>query len=142
MSQSVKEFVRQSGVDVRKSPDYNSNNNFARELEMEMERAERANAAERMARREAIVRGQQFFREPTRPEIQRRRPAPLENEFADVNINKLVNNALREPRKRQGGQKRNSPFIPQQGGQKRSSPFIPQQGGQKRVKPVLAWQGS
>ena len=97
MSQSVKEFVRQSGVDVRKSPDYNSNNNFARELEMEMERAERANAAERMARRESIVRGQQFFREPTRPEIQRRRPAPLENEFADVNINKLVNNALREP---------------------------------------------
>ena len=114
MSQSVKEFVRQSGVDVRQSPNYNSNNNnnFARELEMELERAERARAAERMARREDIARGQQFFREPTRPELQQRRVpppptrsrfaqfennSPLENEFADVNTNKLVNNALREP---------------------------------------------
>ena len=72
MSQSVKEFVRPSGVDVRQSPNNNSNNNnnFARELEMELERAERARAAERMARREDIARGQQFFREPTRPELQ------------------------------------------------------------------------
>ena len=119
MSQSVKEFVRQSGVDVRQSPNYdsNNNNNFARELEMELERAERARAAERMARREDIARGQQFFREPVRPELQQRRVppmamrppptrsrfaqfennSPLENEFADVNVNKLVNNAMREP---------------------------------------------
>ena len=115
MSQSVKEFVRQSGVDVRQSPNYdsNNNNNFARELEMELERAERARAAERMARREEIARGQQFFREPARPELQQRRAppppptrsrfaqfennSPLENEFADININKLVNNAMREP---------------------------------------------
>jgi TATA-box binding protein (TBP) (component of TFIID and TFIIIB) len=107
MSQSVKEFVRQSGVDVR-SPDSNSNNNFARELEEDMFRRQ-----DRMARREEIARGQQFFREPTRPELQQRRVppppprrsrfaqfennSPLENEFSDVNMNKLVNNALREP---------------------------------------------
>ena len=122
MSQSVKEFVRQSGVDVRQSPNYNSNsnNNFARELEEQMWRDERARQ-ERMARREDIARGQQFFREPVRPELQQRqvppmamRPpppppptrsrfarfennSPLENEFADVNVNKLVNNAMREP---------------------------------------------
>ena len=44
MSQSVKEFVRQSGVDVRQSPNYdsNNNNNFARELEEQMWRDERA----------------------------------------------------------------------------------------------------
>jgi TATA-box binding protein (TBP) (component of TFIID and TFIIIB) len=107
MSQSVKEFVRESGVDVR-SPDSNSNNNFARELEEDMFRRQ-----DRMARREEIARGQQFFREPTRPELQQRRlppppprrsrfaqfenNSPLENEFSDVNINKLVNNALKEP---------------------------------------------
>ena len=107
MSQSVKEFVRQSGVDVR-NPDSNSNNNFARELEEDMFRRQ-----DRMARREEIARGQQFFREPTRPELQQRRVppppprrsrfaqfennSPLENEFSDVNMNKLVNNALREP---------------------------------------------
>ena len=106
MSQSVKEFVRQSGVDVR-SPDSNSNNNFARELEEDMFRRQ-----DRMARREEIARGQQFFREPTRPELQQRRVpppprrsrfaqfennSPLENEFADINMDKLVNNALKEP---------------------------------------------
>ena len=106
MSQSVKEFVRQSGVDVR-SPDSNSNNNFAQELEEDMFRRQ-----DRMARREEIARGQQFFREPTRPELQQRRVpppprrsrfaqfennSPLENEFADINIDKLVNNALKEP---------------------------------------------
>ena len=106
MSQSVKEFVRESGVDVR-SPDSNSNNNFARELEEDMFRRQ-----DRMARREEIARGQQFFREPTRPELQQRRVpppprrsrfaqfennSPLENEFADINMDKLVNNALKEP---------------------------------------------
>jgi TATA-box binding protein (TBP) (component of TFIID and TFIIIB) len=91
MSQSVKEFVRQSGVDVQNS-DSNSNNNFAQELEADMFRRQRE---DRMR-----VAG---FREPLRPElIQRpRRPLPrrppLENEFSDVNINKLVNNALKEP---------------------------------------------
>jgi TATA-box binding protein (TBP) (component of TFIID and TFIIIB) len=106
MSQSVKEFVRQSGMDIR-SPDSNSNNNFARELEEDMLKKQ-----DRMARREEIARGQQFFREPTRPELVRRPPtgppprsrfaqyennSPLENEFADLNIDKLVNNALKEP---------------------------------------------
>ena len=68
MSQSVKEFVRQSGMDIR-SPDSNSNNNFARELEEDMLKKQ-----DRMARREEIARGQQFFREPTRPELVRRPP--------------------------------------------------------------------
>ena len=78
MSQSVKEFVRQSGVDVRQSPNYNSNsnNNFARELEEQMWRDERARQ-ERMARREDIARGQQFFREPVRPELQQRQVPPM-----------------------------------------------------------------
>ena len=40
MSQSVKEFVRQSGVDVQSS-DSNSNNNFAQELEADMFRRQR-----------------------------------------------------------------------------------------------------
>ena len=68
MSQSVKEFVRQSGVDVR-SPDSasNSNNNFARELEMEMERADRART-ERMTREASVARGQQFMRPLSRPQ--------------------------------------------------------------------------
>jgi len=109
MSQSVKEFVRQSGVDVQNS-DSNSNNNFARELESDMFRRQR----------EARMRAA-GFREPTRPELIQRpqRPlpgpralpppptrsrfaqfennSPLENEFSDLNIDKLVNNALKEP---------------------------------------------
>ena len=117
MSQSVKEFVRQSGVNVQ-SPDSasNSNNNFARELEADMFRREREQA------REARMRAA-GFREPTRPELIQRpqRPlpgpralppppprrsrfaqfennnSPLENEFSDLNIDKLVNNALKEP---------------------------------------------
>ena len=109
MSQSVKEFVRQSGVNVQ-SPDSasNSNNNFARELEADMFRREREQA------REARMRAA-GFREPTRPELLQRPPpglpaprpsrfaqfennnSPLENEFSDLNIDKLVNNALKEP---------------------------------------------
>ena len=117
MSQSVKEFVRQSGVNVQ-SPDSasNSNNNFARELEADMFRRQRDEA------REARMRAA-GFREPTRPELIQRpqRPlpgpralppppprrsrfaqfennnSPLENEFSDLNIDKLVNNALKEP---------------------------------------------
>lgn len=113
MSQSVKEFVRQSGVDVR-SPDSasNSNNNFARELEMEMERADRART-ERMAREASLARGQQFMRPLSRPQRTQLPPpgppphsrfaqfennnSPLENEFSDLNIDKLVNNTLKEP---------------------------------------------
>jgi len=44
MSQSVKEFVRQSGVQVQKS-NSNSNDEFARELEENMLRRERERAA-------------------------------------------------------------------------------------------------
>ena len=114
MSQSVKEFVRQSGVDVQNS-DSNSNNNFAQELEADMFRRQRDQ--DREARMRAAG-----FREPLRPELIQRpqRPlpgprvlppppprrsrfaqfennSPLENEFADINMDKLVNNALREP---------------------------------------------
>jgi hypothetical protein len=111
MSQSVKEFVRQSGVDVQSS-DSNSNNNFAQELEADMFRRQRDQ--DREARMRAAG-----FREPLRPELIQRpqRPlpgsralppppprrsrfannSPLENEFADINMDKLVNNALREP---------------------------------------------
>ena len=42
MSQSVREFVRQSGVEVQTpNSNSNSNNEFARELEMELMRADR-----------------------------------------------------------------------------------------------------
>jgi len=44
MSQSVKEFVRQSGVELQ-SPNSNSNDEFARELEQNMLRRERERAA-------------------------------------------------------------------------------------------------
>ena len=59
MSQSVKEFVRQSGVDVQSS-DSNSNNNFAQELEADMFRRQREQ--DREARMRAAG-----FREPLDP---------------------------------------------------------------------------
>lgn len=93
MSQQVKEFIKRSGVDVQ-SPDSNSNNdNFARELESDMLRRERLRPPP--------------FREPVRPELRQRRPlqrkgtfaqfennSPLENEFSDLNMNKIVNNVM------------------------------------------------
>jgi TATA-box binding protein (TBP) (component of TFIID and TFIIIB) len=91
MSQRVKEFVRQSGVEVQ-SPNSNSNDEFARELEMEMQRAERARTS--------------FMRTPPRqvrvPQrlqqnlINNRNYEPLANEFADVNNEKMIENVLRE----------------------------------------------
>jgi len=101
MSQSVKEFVRQSGVEVQ-SPNSNSNNNdnnFARELEMEMQRAEAARTS--------------FMRTPPRPVrpvprqvqvpqrlqqnlINNRKYEPLANEFAGINDEKMIENVLRE----------------------------------------------
>ena len=97
MSQRVREFVRQSGVEVQ-SPNSNSNSNdeFARELEMEMQRAERARTS--------------FMRTPPRqvrfPQrlqqnlINNRNYEPLANEFADVKIGandeKMIENVLRE----------------------------------------------
>jgi hypothetical protein len=44
MSQRVKEFVRQSGVEVQ-TPDSNSNDEFAKELEQNMLRRQRERAA-------------------------------------------------------------------------------------------------
>tara|TARA_B110001450_G_scaffold256883_1_gene289261 strand:- start:3339 stop:5372 length:2034 start_codon:yes stop_codon:yes gene_type:complete len=88
MSQSVKEFVRRSGVEVQ-SP--NSNNNaFARELEMEMIRAERAERAQARPAYSA-------FRTPPRPPPRQMRiperlqknltSDPLANEFKGINEN-------------------------------------------------------
>lgn len=114
MNQSVKEFVRQSGVQVQ-SPNSNSNSNdeFARELEMELERAERTRRPQPPS----------FLRTPPRPvrpvprqvQVPRRlqqnlvndrsyegafkqfeNNSPLDNEFVDVNNKKIINNALRE----------------------------------------------
>ena len=96
MSQRVKEFVRQSGVEVSNS---NSNDdNFARELEETMLRKERERAA--------------GFRTPPRPPrvqvpqrlqqnlISNSNYEPLREEFADVkltsNSEKMINNMLRE----------------------------------------------
>jgi len=99
MSQKVKEFVRQSGVEVTNS-NSNENNNFARELEETMLRKERERAA--------------GFRTPPRPrprqvQVPRRLQMNLvndktytgafkafENEFDDVNEEKIANNILRE----------------------------------------------
>jgi len=96
MSQRVKEFVRQSGVEVSNS---NSNDdNFARELEETMLRKERERAA--------------GFRTPPRPPrvqvpqrlqqnlISNSNYEPLREEFMDVkltsNSEKMINNMLRE----------------------------------------------
>src|SRR6056300_429021 len=103
MSQRVKEFVRQSGVEVQ-SPNSNSNDEFARELEQTMLRKERERAA--------------GFRTPPRPLrpvprrniqvpqrlqqnlINNRNYEPLSNEFSDVKLSandeKMINNLVRE----------------------------------------------
>jgi TATA-box binding protein (TBP) (component of TFIID and TFIIIB) len=107
MDQKVKEFVNQSGVEVR-SPDSNSNNNnFARELEDTMLRKERERAA--------------GFRTPPRQirPLPRQVQVPVrlqrnlvndrsyegafkqfENEFSNDNLNsdneKMINNLMRE----------------------------------------------
>ena len=88
MSQKIKEFVRQSGVEVTNS-NSNENNNFARELEEDLLRADR----ERVVRRAG-------FRTPPRPQFRPRvrprvRPEPLVNEFADVN-EKMIENILKD----------------------------------------------
>src|SRR6056300_50531 len=114
MSQSVKEFVRQSGVQVQ-SPNSNSNSNdeFAKELEQDMLRRQRERAA--------------GFRSPPRPmrpvprqvqvpqRLQRNlvndrsytgafkqfeNNSPLENEFNDVKLSaneeKMIDNLIQE----------------------------------------------
>jgi TATA-box binding protein (TBP) (component of TFIID and TFIIIB) len=106
MSQSVREFVRQSGVEVQTpNSNSNSNNEFARELEMELMKADRER--ERTS----------FMRTPPRqirpvprqvqiPERLRRNlvnnrtyegafkefenNSPFENEFDDLNMNNLA----------------------------------------------------
>ena len=109
MSQRVKEFVRQSGVEVQ-TPDSNSNDEFAKELEQNMLRRQRERAA--------------GFRTPPRPmprrvqvpqRLQRNlvndrsyagafkqfeNNSPLENEFNDVKLSaneeKMIDNLVQE----------------------------------------------
>jgi hypothetical protein len=78
MSQSVREFVRRSGVELQ-SPNSasNSNNNFARELERNV-----AMIQERKARENRIAQGQRFFRSPPR---QVQFPPKLENSLVNNN---------------------------------------------------------
>jgi hypothetical protein len=115
MSQSVREFVRRSGVELQ-SPNSasNSNNNFARELERDV-----AMIQERKARENRVAQGQQFFRSPPRqvqipPKLQNslannrtysrfkqfENNSPLANEFDDVVLNsnneKMIQNILAE----------------------------------------------
>lgn len=81
MSQKVREFVRQSGVEVQ-SPNSNSNDEFARELEMEMERVERAERARTS-----------FMRTPPRPV----RPVPRQVQVPQRLQQNLINNRNYEP---------------------------------------------
>ena len=112
MSQKVKEFVRQSGVEVQ-SPNSNSNDdNFARELEMDMLKAEKA-------RRMSFMRTppRQIRPVPRQVQIPQRLQqnlinnrsyegafkqfednSPLDREFDNLNANtqKMINNIVRD----------------------------------------------
>jgi len=79
MSQSVREFVRKSGVEVQ-TPNSNSNNEFARELEMELMKADRER--ERTS----------FMRTPPR----QIRPAPRQVKIPERLQRNLVNNRTYE----------------------------------------------
>jgi len=88
MSQSVKEFVRQSGVEVQ-SPNSNSNDNFARELEEAMN-VETNAQREARRRRESLAKASSFFRTPSRPTRPVQIPQPLqENLMNNQNYNTL-----------------------------------------------------
>ena len=98
MSQRVKEFVRQSGVEVR-SPNSNSNDEFARELEMEMQRAERARTSFMRTPPRSIRPVPRQVQVPQRLQqnlINNRNYEPLANEFAGINDEKMIENVLRE----------------------------------------------
>src|SRR5210317_1546183 len=102
MSQRVREFVRQSGVEVQ-SPNSNSNDEFARELEMEMQRAERARTSFMRTPPRQVRPVPRQVQVPQRLQqnlINNTNYEPLSNEFADVKINandeKMINNVLRE----------------------------------------------
>jgi hypothetical protein len=86
MSQSVKEFVRQSGVEVQ-SPNSNSNDEFARELDEVLENAERDR------RRTAAA---PFFRTPPRP-VRPMRPVPRSAQVPQRLQNNLITNQRYEP---------------------------------------------
>jgi hypothetical protein len=87
MSQSVKEFVRRSGVEVQ-TPDSNSNSNsndeFARELELELEKAERERNR---------IRAASFFRTPPRT----MRPVPRSVQVPQRLQKNLITNQRYDP---------------------------------------------
>lgn len=104
MSQQVREFVRRSGVEIQNSNSNSNNDNFARNLEEDMLRRQRIRDREERMRRAG-------FREPVRTEIRQRPPAkrtfaqfenndnsPLANEFANLNTNQLVREAMEAER--------------------------------------------
>jgi len=88
MSQSVKEFVRQSGVQVQ-SPNSNSNDNFARELEEAMN-VETNVQREARRRRESLAKASAFFRTPGRPT----RPVQIPQRLQENLINNQKYDAL------------------------------------------------
>ena len=100
MSLQAREFVRRSGIDVISS-DSNNNNNYSRELEKYMRNQEVIKARERRqtsSRTPPSTRMAPNSQVPPRLQqnlISNRKYSPLANEFADVNTNKLVNNALK-----------------------------------------------
>ena len=109
MSQRVKEFVRQSGVEVQ-SPDSNSNDEFARELEQDMLRRQRERAAGFRTPPRPMPRQVQVPQRLQRNLVNDRSYAgafkqfesnsPLENEFNDVKLSaneeKMIDNLVRE----------------------------------------------
>lgn len=105
MSQSIKEFVKKSGVEIQtadSNSNWNSNNNnFARELEMEMERnAQRRRIQAAPAYKAFRTPPRRVVPNPPRSQIQvpqrlqqnlitNKKYEPLANEFAGINENAL-----------------------------------------------------
>ena len=106
MSQSVREFVRQSGVEVQTpNSNSNSNNEFARELEMELMRADRERERTSFMRTpprqiRPVPRQVQIPERLQRNLVNNRtyegafkefeNNSPFENEFDDLNMNNLA----------------------------------------------------
>lgn len=112
MSSTVREFVRQSGVDVQSSNSNSNDDNFARELEETMLRSERERAAgfrTPQRRPVRVVPRQVQIPERLQRNLVNNRTyegafkefennSPLDGEFNDLNANtqKMINNIARE----------------------------------------------
>ena len=95
MSQKVKEFVRQSGVEVTNS-NSNENNDFARELEQDMLRRQRERAAGFRTPPRQVRVPQRLQMNLVNDKTYTGAFKAFENEFDDVNEEKIANNILRE----------------------------------------------